>query len=490
MKKTKFVAVAAAALMAATTIGTLAGCADKSHTIRVYLLTNSMEREVYTEYFKDLETKINEELEEQGLEGYKIEFSGDEVDTYYEKLDGDITQHATPDVFYLRPNEILQYKKSIVSVQSYVDANTGLLDGVYKKAIDMYRYDPSTGRLGNPEDELYAFPKDLSTQQLGYNRTLLEAYEQVITQLPAHFTGGKMKMPWDLGANETYTWNEYLEINKTIAGRQDLKPEGVKGNVIGCDIPDIEILAHSFAVAEGIENYSLVDLSDGRANGKVASIDKDSPLYKAIEYQAKLAASGGADHASAKYSDFTGGNVCFYGAVGSWEVADYNDKIGDGKWEVMPWPTVNGDANWYGLIKSAGYVISADCAKYPEKADIAMRIASSFLSPETQDLLVRVKQITIPILSEVQEDYLDPTRTEYKPASRKIFIDVISGEHGFFPATYSTYNTVWLDQLTNKLADMWVAGGKGSAAQTFFNNTDWNDIHSQMQKQYDNDKNK
>ena len=487
MKKMKLAAVAAAALMAATTIGTLAGCADKSHTIRVYLLTNNTEREVYTQYFKDLEAEINEELEAQGLQGYKISFSGDETKGYYSKLESDVAQNNTPDIFYLRPNEILQYKKSIVSVQDYVDANPGLLSGVYETAINMYRYNPTTGALGNAADDLYAFPKDLSTQQLGYNKKLLSAYQTEIKELDSHVAGQKMKMPWEMNFNvENYSWDDYLKINEAISKAP--APDGVNGTVVGCDIPSVEILAHSYAVAAGIDDYSLVDLNDGRANGKVSSIDEGTPLYKAIEYQAKLAASGGADYQAATSANFGAGTVCFYGEIGSWEVAERNEAFGEGNWEVMPWPTVDGSVNWYGLIKSAGYVISKDCAKYEEKAEIAMRIASSFLSATTQDLLVKEKKITLPILTAMKEDYLDSANDNvYSPKSRKIFIDVISGDHGFFPAEYSTYNTKWLDELTTPLADMWTTRSGAIAA---FGNMKLNDIQQKMQQQYDAYKNR
>lgn len=479
MKKTKFVAVAAAALMAATTIGTLAGCADKSHTIRVYLLTNNTERRVYTEYFKELEAQINEDFEAAGLQGYKISFSGDESEAYYDKLDSSIAKRNTPDIFYLRPNEILKYKKSIISVQDYVDQNLDISD-VYPTAINMYRYNAETGKLGDPNDDLYAFPKDLSTQQLGYNKTLLEKYQSVITGLKNH-KGEDMKMPWKMDfETENYSWEDYLKINEAISKAP--QPDGVNGTVVGCDIPDIEILTKSFG-------GTLLTIPDGnRAEGTVNSLEKGSPIYQAIEYQAKLAASGGADYKAATSANFGAGTVCFYGAIGSWEVAERNGAFGEGNWEVMPWPTADGSTNWYGLITSAGYAVSKDCAKYEEKAEIAMQIASSFLSRTTQDRLVKDEKITLPILTSMREDYLKEANDNvYSPKSRGVFIDVISGEHGFFPAKYSTFDTKWLDKLTTPLADMWTTR---TGALDAFAKLKLSDIQAQMQAQYNTSKKK
>ena len=71
MRAKKAVAVAAAALMAASAVGALAGCGgDPEHTIEILLLANNNETAFYREYFKEMEETL---LEETGVK-YKINF--------------------------------------------------------------------------------------------------------------------------------------------------------------------------------------------------------------------------------------------------------------------------------------------------------------------------------------------------------------------------------------------------------------------------------
>ncbi len=469
MKTKKAVAVAAAAILSASAVGALAGCGDKANTIEIFLLANNNETKFYRSYFDEMEETL---YEETGVK-YEIDFSGEQIGNYYDKLKAAINRGSAPDIFYLRPNEILQYKDKIAPLQDYAEGKGKEyvnLDDIYDTALNMYRFNPETGTLGNPEDDLYAFPKDLSTQQLGYNKKLVEKYQ---TQIKA---AGIKKLPWEMDwEKETYTWDEYLTMCKAIA-------DNAEANNYACDIPSIEILTHSFG-------GELIDLSGGRANGKVSSLTEGA-VKQAIEYQAKLVDCGAADYSRATYSNFAAGRVCFYGLVGSWEIGEYNDNpsLGKGNWEVMPWPTKDGGKEWAGLITSAGYVVSKDCASQ-EKGDVAKRIAISFMSSYTQNKLVKESQISLPLIKSWEEDYKNPENdTMYSPASRGVFLDVISGKHGFFPAEYSTYDQVWIDQFNTPLEVMWNEG-KGKALAKY-NATNWADTQTTMQQQYDLTKNK
>ena len=475
MKKMKLAAVAAATLMAATTIGTLAGCTDKEHTISVFLLTNATETKVYKQYFKDLEKEIEEDT---GVR-YKIDYVGKEKDDYYTKLLTDVGRGNVPDVFYLRPNEMLWYQDVITDLQDFANTQDfANLNGIYQKALDMYRFNPETREIGNPQDHLYAFPKDLSTQQLGYNRTLVEKYQSVFETL-------KLPLPWDMG-DTPYTWTEYKAIVEGIANK--IAADGEKKQ-FASDVPSIEVLAHSYAVHAGKSDFSLINLPDGKREEGVVTSITEGPVADAIKYQAELV-DAGANYKAGTYENFTSGWVCFYGLTASWEVKEYNTMIGDGKWGVMPWPVVAKGEKWNGLITSAGYVVSKQCASM-EKGDIAKRIAISFLSDATQEKFVKDEKITLPLRSSVQEDYKNPENDGiYSPDSRGIFLDVISGDHGFLPATYSTYNSAWLEELSKALEVMWLKG-KGYAL-SYYNSAlsdgTWAKVQRDMQAKYDDNK--
>lgn len=473
----KAVALAAAAVLAATAAGALAGCGEgsssggKSGTINILLLTNTNETAIYRQYFKEME----EQLKEEGL-NYSIEFNGMQDANYYNRLLADINRGSIPDIFYVRPNELLQYRENIASLQSYADSQTEVnLSDIYPRALNMYRFNPATGEIGNEKDELYAFPKDLSTQQLGYNKSLLQKYEQKIEA--AGYT-----MPWDMDfTQKTYTWEEYKNICKIIAD----EAAAARDTVYASDVPSIEVLAHSFG-------GELIDLSNGRANGKVSSLtDENGAMYKAIQYQKDLIACGAADYTLATYANFTSGRVCFYGLVATWEIAEYNEFLNedvDDNWQVMPWPTVDGSTNWQGVITSAGYVVSKQCAE-SEKGDVAKRIAISFLSSRTQNRFVRDEKIALPLIQSWEADYTNPENDNiYSPKTRSVFLDVISGRHGFLPAKYSTYDDLWISKLDDALGEMYKAGKSGVEKQ--YNDTDWAKVEKDMQDQYDVSKNK
>lgn len=471
MRAKKVVAVAAAAFMAASTVGVLAGCRDTAHTINVFLLADADEAKFYNEYFEELEA----ELKEEGLE-YKIDFNYEQEANYYDALNGAINGGETPDIFYVRPNDLLAYKDSVVELQSYADSAVGKefvnLNDIYDTALNLYRFNPDTGALGNSGDKLYAFPKDLSTQQLGYNRKLVEQYQ---TQIKA----AGLKLPWEMNwETENYSWNDYLKMCKAIADNIDTST-----TYAASDVPSVEILAHSFG-------GELIDLSGGRVNGKVNSLTEGA-IKQAIEYQAELVDCGAADFDVATYQNFSAGKICFYGLVGSWQIRQYNNLIKDDNgepcWEVMPWPTVDGTTDWEGCITSAGYVVSKDCAEM-EKGDIAKRIAISFLTPQTQEKLVKDAKISLPLYKNRADDYKNPENDSiYSPKTRGIFLDVISGEHGFFPAKYSTFDKLWLDTLDTALTVMWKKGKGG--AKNEFNTTNWAKVQSDMQARYDLSKN-
>lgn len=469
MKKTRLAALAAATVMAATAAGALAGCGGNSaYTIDVLLLANANEEIVYREYFEDMEETLKEET---GID-YTITFRGQQEENYYNTLGAAIQGGQIPDIFYLRPNELMAYKTEIADLQDFADTQDYAdLDAIFESALDMYRFDPETGNLGNKSDDLYAFPKDLSTQQLGYNKNLVAKFEQEIK-------GAGLKLPWEMDfENENYSWEQFKTMCQTIAKAiQDQK----MANTYPCDIPPIEILAKSYG-------SDLIDMTGGRGNAKVVS-PADGKLNDAIRFQSEFVACGAGDYENATYANFAAGRVCFYGAVGSWEIADYNNLLnvnGEEGWGVMPWPTVSGDTNWQGLITSAGYVVSQKCAN-SEKGEVAMRLAVSFLSSATQNRFVQVEKVSLPLIEANVASYIDEENDSlYSPSTREYFVDVISGDHGFFPAKYKTYDDLWLSELDDALVEIWMAK---SGASTQFSSTNWATVASRMQQQYDQSK--
>lgn len=446
MKK-KVAACMTAVCLAATAVGasvSLAGCgksgdkfptvdSDPTANLDIMLLSNSTERVFYNKYFEQMAEKYE----------IKITFEGLEEKPYYDRLDSRMQQGDVPDIFYVRPNEIMAYHKDIYCLEQFKDTvadneNLNLdLSDIYPLALDMYRFNDETNQMDEVNGELYAFPKDLSTQQLGYNKTIVEKYT---TQIKAAL-GNDFKLPWEMNfKTENYTWAQYRTMCEVIANNLD---DGYWAS----DVPDIEILAKSFG-------GSILNTNDLKV-----TITSEA-VTKAINYQKDLVTSTGtygakpaADHSNATQEKFKGGKVAFYGAVGSWEVGDYDTAFGQGNWDVMPWPTEDGSTNWYGKITSAGYVVSNQCKNW----QVAMEIAASFMTTKVQTQMMRDDKVSIPMNVKLQNDYLNPENDDkYSPKTRSVFIDVIKGTtHSFRPAEYYTYGDGWLKPFNDELAKMW-----------------------------------
>ena len=179
-----------AACLAATAVGvavSLTGCggegdkfptkeSDPTASIDILLLANADETRFYNKYFA-------RKAEEYGI---KITFQGLEETPYEQKLDAALQGGNLPDIFYVRPNDILQYKNNIYCLEQFKDTvatNEKLnlnLDNIAPLALDLYKYNDQTNMMDAKNGELYAFPKDLSVQQLGYNKTIVRIYANAI----------------------------------------------------------------------------------------------------------------------------------------------------------------------------------------------------------------------------------------------------------------------------------------------------------------------
>lgn len=442
MKK-RVAACMTAACLAATTVGMavgLTGCggkgpkfptkdSDPNANLSVLLLANTAEREFYNPYFEEMAEKY----------GIKITFEGYEESDYYSRLDSLMQQGNVPDIFYVRPNEILQYKDAIFCLDQFKDTvaeneNLNLdLNDIYPLALDLYKYNEKTNSMDEKDGELYAFPKDLSTQQLGY-------YKPIVEQYATQIHNADLKLPWEMDfKTENYTWAQYREMCEIIATEANKQ-----GNEhYASDIPDIEILAKSFG-------GGILDTKNMKVTVQTEAVKKAIAYQESLVKPSNENRKAAADYTGATQDNFIKKKVAFYGAIGSWEVGDYDKQLGKGNWDIMPWPTEDGSTNWYGKITSAGYVVSNKCKNW----QAAMEIAASFMTTKVQTNMMQLK-VSIPMNVKLQNAYVDPTN-DYSPATRSVFIDVIKGtSHSFRPAKYYTYQDGWQKSLTDELQKLW-----------------------------------
>lgn len=419
-KMKKGLSVALGALMAIGCTGAMVGCGGDSGDINVLLLVNNQEDAFYKEYFAEL----SEELE------ITINYRG------YAYQDYDIQlmtamQDTPPDIFYIRPGNLKMYvdEGMLADFSDYIQSEefTSQVDlsKIYSHAIDMYRYDGTNVSVSDPSAPLYGITQGLSYQGLGYNRDLIERKADEIT-------AAGLALPWELGEEnnpETYTFEQFSQLLSIV---KDTTGGGLNGDmeIMGMNMPT-EIMPIVWSYGGEI------------VNGNDVTVNTE-PFQQALGWLQENYRAGNISR-SATWGEWSSNQVAFFTEIGSWEVSGYIDS--EMNFDMMPWPTINGDDQWYGQIGSAAFGVYADS----DNLDLAMEIAAGFLRESVQDELVR-EGIALPIYKETAEGgYLLDDET-YKPEHRSVFIDVISGKNGKYSPINNTYDSEWYDAFTDDLA--------------------------------------
>lgn len=458
MKK-KFVSLLMALLLCVGVAPMFTACGPKAD-VTVMLMGNNIETQFYTQHFK----KVEEQM------GIKIDVNVEASENYYNTLQVDINAGKTPDIIYVRPSDLRRFIRQniITDIGSMLNADyASTVAKIEPKAMESYRYDKNTKTFGT--GGTYAVPKDLSVQQLGYNKTILEQAEQAIR------AAGIAKMPWEMDwSKENYTWEQFKTMAKIVA--ETTPPENPNFNsYYGCDIPDIEILTWSFG-------GSIVS-----ADGQTVQIDSQA-FKSAASYIAELIDCGAANYQGATYANFASvGRVGFYGLVNSFDIKNFDEnfKSRNQEWDIMPWPVVDNSTEekataWYGKITSAGYAVTNDC----KNKEQALKVIMTLFENQTQTQLVTDK-LMLPLFTDMATTFVDPTYDDmYSPEHRSIYIDVITGKNGKFSDDYKTYELSWQSPYTTEYLEIMYASEKGQAASKLKDAAGYATLQSSVQEQY------
>jgi ABC-type glycerol-3-phosphate transport system substrate-binding protein len=418
----------AALLLLAGPLGALTGCGGGKEGVTVLLMANAAQDAFYKSYFSELSQKLDVEIRYEGVA----------FQDYYQRLKTDM-QDVPPDIFYIRPGDIrkLAREGQLADFNSYF-AGSGFTDvadlgKIYPHAVDMYRFDGSNVGTADPSAPIYGVNLGFSYQGLGYNK-------KIVNRKAAEINGAGLKLPWELGAGESYTFEQFGRILEIVA---DKTGGGYNGTdeISGVNAPNN-------AIVSLIWNYGGDVLT---ADGRTVTVDNE-PVKKALAFVKnnlkKNAAGGDVIGKDASYPEWINGQLAFYTEVGSWEVGEYDAQGLD--YDMMPWPSAGGDGNWYGQIGTSALAVSA---RSPKK-DLALKIAAGFYTESATDRMVRAG-ISLPLVKDTAENgYLQDDET-YKPANRKIFIDVVSGANGKYSPVNNTLNSEWLDDFIDNLDTVW-----------------------------------
>jgi len=439
-------------------------------------MANSGEIEFY-------EARFAEFTEQTGIE---VNFLGVGWADYYTRLTTSMHAGNWPDIIYIRASDLILFTRenTIIAIDEYVEAAAQAYFNVsweqfsgrfFDTAIDLYSFDRSNESFMG--GELFAVPKDLSVQQLGFVR------DAIYANLPAIRAAG-LRPPWEMDfAVENYSWYGFRRMAEIIGASDILCADG--GEIFGADLPPLEVLVWA-------NNGQMINLDAGQVNLN------SQPVRDAVYYQAQLLAGGGGMSGDG-FAHFLSGNLAFYSQVNSWDVGAFNYNLVDSlglEWDIMPWPagptTLTGqmkvgqghpgtvrESDWHGLITSAGYAMTSRVRR--DRRVDAARLLLHLITPTTLNERINAG-LTIPMDETLIEYYL--TDEAFSPQSRSIFLDVISGDNGRFPSWYWTASRTWEEaHFSSQLAIVHAA--TGNAAIEAFNNLNWTQIQNFSQFAFD-----
>lgn len=415
-----------ALLLSAATLAScvsMASCGSSDYDINVLFMTNTEQDAFYKDYFAQLETRFD----------CKIKFTGITFSDYYQSLKTALKDNA-PDLFYIRPGDIKKFVDddlitdlSGFMASDYFKENVDL-SKIYSHAVDMYRYDGTNVGVNDSSAAVYGINLGFSTQCMGYNKRLVERKADEIK-------AAGLLLPWELGEGESYTFEEFAEVARICS---DTTGGGADGNkiVYGLNM-STEIMPYIWSAGGDI-------LKDGQPN--IESREVKYVLNWLLE------GTSGSDpfiSREATWSEWVSDQVAFFSEVGSWETGGY-EGIEGFEYDLMPWPSIDGDNHWYGQIGTSAVAVY----KYSENLELAQKIAATFYESKTLDDMVKAG-IALPLdIATAEGAYLTDDDI-YFPANREIFIDVISGENGKYSPINNTYTSEWYDVFTLNLDTIW-----------------------------------
>lgn len=332
------------------------------------------------------------------------------------KLQTMVASGNQPDVFYLRPENVMAWADSgrLYDMTDYVNDNS-IFDesNVWSKAIDMYRYDGTIPGKGN----VYGLPKDIGPFALAYNKDMFEA-EGVELPDPDN--------PW--------TWDEFLENAKKLT-----KGEGVEKQY-------------------GSATYSLESAvwsngADWLDESKTQVTIDEPEFIEAMQWVADLALVHGVtptqeDETSlGSFQRWIDGKIGMMG-IGPWSQAQFWEEC-DFEWDLMPWPVspnTGENAIWYGGM---GYGVSPDANNIEEACNLAAFLA---FNKEAQETNYKMGQAIPNLIDMTKEGYLE--MKDKAPENKQEFIDIVEGYGRRATQTY-TYNAQWFDEFNANAYSVW-----------------------------------
>lgn len=400
---------------------------------------------------ENYQTLINQFMEDNP--NITVVYSGESSTTYMTTLRN--KANNLPDVFYMPDENFLEWASNgmLLDITDYVEEET--LSGLWEQAVDEYYFDMDTMQLGKSESaRLYGLPKDLGPFTLVYNKTLLDS--KIV-----EYGLNRDEIYGMLSATEPMTWAEFRTLLKKV------DPDGGADGVYGISHYELEA-----AVYSNDANFFNEDASQQTIT--------DANFYDAVQFIVDLCT---VDHVMPTADDQVStngyqrfkGNGCIFSFMGPWDCASFWKTV-NFDYDILPVPYNGENENavstaWVG---SMGYCLDAKIGSR-SKVEAAIKLITYLCADEDgQRKFYELGQQVPNITNMANDEYLNDTQgllANKGPVTRSVWVDTINGTSatdkigGKVRPTYYTYQSDWMDGLTEYFSQVKMWDGKVTAKQ-------------------------
>ncbi len=375
MKKIVFSILVAVMLLLSACGGKTAGTAAKTE-VSYMGWGDPAELEVWNKIIADFQA-ANPDIT------VKVEVS--DWDSYWTKLKTLLAANTPPDIFAIDAPYYLDYKTKgvLLNLQPYIDANPGMLDGLYPQTLQAYQ----------TADGYFGLPRDFQTIVLFYNKTMFDA--------------AGVAYPTD-----KWTWDDLRAAAKKLT--LDTNGDG-KIDQYGYtfDMWDMEV-----GWSEALWDYGGDIISADHTQtliGSPAARQAWQMLYDMTFVDKSVPDA----NTSGQYGgDLFMAGVAAMTPMGHWSVPSYAGA--SFKWDVVPMPS--GPAGRVTSVNSAGFVL----AKESKNPDAAWKFVKFVLSQAGQTRLAELG-FACPVLKSVAES--PAFLQQSTPINHQVFLDALAYAH-------------------------------------------------------------
>jgi multiple sugar transport system substrate-binding protein len=331
-------------------------------------------------------------------------------DSYWEKLSTLYAANTPPDLFAMDAPLFMDWysRDTLLSLQSYIDEDPELFNGLYPVTVKAYETDKG----------YFGLPRDCQTIVLFYNKDMFDAAGQAYP-------------------DGTWTYDTLRQVAKALT--KDTNGDGVTDQWgFSTDLWDMELFWSEAIWAFGGEiisdDHTQTLLTEGKARDAWHFINSMMVDDKSIPNPDEAAQFGG---------DAFDAGVAAMATMGHWAVPQYSSR--GFAFDVAPMPT--GPEGQATSVNSAGFVIAKNAA-HPDEA---WNFIKYVLSMEGQTKLVKLG-FAVPAVKSIAESDTFLNQPDFS-LNQQVFVDALSYAH--MKPVFKGYDQ-WASIVGDNLIPVWL----------------------------------